>query len=99
MALIKKIELPIGVTVNYHRIVSVNNVINQASIIEVKSYTSKQKRAEEMAYLENTDPNKEDMNVFSDTERIPIQYDENMSVVSAYEYLKTTEKYEGAKNA
>ena len=44
MALIKEIELNNGVKVNYHRIVSVNNITNHVSIIEVASYTSKEKR-------------------------------------------------------
>ena len=47
MALIKEIELSNGVTVNYHRIVSVNNITNHSSVIEVASYTSKAKREEE----------------------------------------------------
>lgn len=94
MALIKAIELPNGVTVNYHRVVSVNNVTNHASIIEVKSYTSKAKREEEKTALLNN----EDMNVFNASDPIEIPYDENFNVVSAYEYLKTTEKYSGAKD-
>lgn len=89
MALIKSIELPNGVTVNYHRVVSVNNITNHASIIEVASYTSKEKREEEQQALANN----EKMNVFIDTKHIPIEYDQNLNVVSAYEYLKTTEKY------
>ena len=47
MALSKNIELNNGITVNYHRVVSVNNITNQASIIEIGSYTSSEKRQEE----------------------------------------------------
>ena len=43
MAILKAIELQNGITVNYHRVVSVNNVTNHASIIEVASYTNKAK--------------------------------------------------------
>lgn len=35
MAIIKSIELENGITVSYHRVVSVNNVTNVSSIIEV----------------------------------------------------------------
>lgn len=98
MALIKSIELDNGVSVNYHRIVSVNNVVNQASIIEVESYTSKQKRLEEIAYLENPDPHKADMNVYNSTERIAIPYNANLTVDMAYEYLKSTEKYSNSED-
>ena len=47
MALNKKIELKNGVIVNYHRIVSINKITNNANIIEIASYTSKEKRDEE----------------------------------------------------
>lgn len=94
MAILKEIELDSGVIVNYHRVVSVNNITNHASIIEVASYTSKAKRKEEQQALANN----EEMNVFIDTKHIPIQYDQYLNVVSAYEYLKSTEKYSGAKD-
>ena len=47
MAIIKSIELENGITVSYHRVVSVNNITNVSSIIEVGSYTNKAKREEE----------------------------------------------------
>ena len=46
MALNKSITLENGVTVNYHRVVSVNSITNKASIIEIASYISKEKREE-----------------------------------------------------
>lgn len=94
MALIKDIELPSGITVNYHRVVSVNNITNHASIIEVASYTSKAKREEEKSALQNN----EKMNVFIDTEYINVEYDEDLNVNSAYEYLKTIDKYSDAED-
>ena len=92
MALIKEIELDNGIKVNYHRVVSVNNVTNHASIIEVGSYTSKSKREEEKNAIENH----EDMNVFVSTEYINVPYNSEMDVSSAYDYIKTLEKYSGA---
>lgn len=91
MALIKEIELENGVKVNYHRIVSVNNVTNHASIIEVCSYTSGEKREQEKEAFEK----KEFANVFTETKFIEKEYEEDLNVVSAYEYLKTLPEFSG----
>ena len=74
--------------------VSVNNITNHASIIEVASYTSKTKRGEEKQALQNN----EGMDVFIETEYMSVPYDPNLNVVSAYEHLKTTEKYSNAED-
>ena len=89
MALSKNIELNNGITVNYHRVVSVNNITNQTSIIEIASYTSKEKRDEEKSALENNQP----MNIFINTEYMNINYNKNLNVDNAYNYLKTLEKF------
>lgn len=94
MALIKEIVLESGVTVNYHRVVSVNNVTNQESIIEVASYTSKSKREEEKSKIVSNQP----MNIFIKTEFLSIPYSENLNVVTAYEYLKNVEKFVGCQD-
>lgn len=52
MALSKRICLGNGVVVNYHRVASVSIVTNVQTVIEVASYTSKGKRAEERAWYE-----------------------------------------------
>lgn len=94
MAILKKIELNSGVTVNYHRVVSVNNITNHASIIEVASYTNKAKRVEEKSALLNG----ENMNVFISSEYINIPYSCDLNVNSAYAYLKSTGKYIGSED-
>lgn len=94
MALIKKIELENGVTTNYHRIVSVNNITNIETIIEVASYTSKEKREEEIEALENND----EMNIFIENKYYNVTYDKDMNVDSAYDYLKTLDEFKDAKN-
>ena len=94
MALIKKTELENGVTTNYHRIVSVNNITNIETIIEVASYTSKEKREEEIEALENND----EMNIFIENKYYNVTYDKDMNVDSAYEYLKTLDEFKDAKN-
>lgn len=94
MALIKSIELENGITVNYHRVASVNNITNISSIIEVASYTSKAKRNEEKEKISSGQP----MDIYIETRHIPVPYNEEFNVVEAYEYLKETEKYEGSKD-
>jgi hypothetical protein len=92
MALQKSIILDSGVTVTYHRVVSVNNITNSASIIEVASYTSAAKRQEEVTKLANHEP----MNIFIETEYISLAYDATLDVTAAYTYLLTLDKYSGA---
>lgn len=91
MALIKSITLPNGIIVAYHRVVSVDNITNQSSIIEVASYTNKTKRLEEKEALKNNIP----MDVFIHTEYLNVPYDKDLNVDSAYAYLKTLEQFEG----
>ena len=92
MALNKEIMLESGVTVNYHRVVSVNNITNHASIIEVASYTSAEKRQEEQTALANN----QSMNVFISTEYLSKEYTQKLDVDAAYAYLKTLDKFSGA---
>ena len=94
MALSKMIVLDNGIPVNYHRIVSVNNITNHASIIAVASYTSTEKRQEEKEALKN----KKSMNVFIYTTYINKEYTPDLDVVSAYAYIKTLDKFYMAKN-
>ena len=92
MALYKEITLGNGITVNYHRVVSVNIITNVQNIIEVASYTSKEKRGEEKTAIETGG----DSNVFIETTYLNADYDQTMSIVSAYDYLKTLPEYEDA---
>lgn len=92
MALQKEITLDNGITVNYHRVVGVNSITNHATIIEIGSYTSGEKREEEKEKLANNEP----MNIFINTEYLNIDYDKDMNVLNAYDYLKTQEKYKDA---
>ena len=94
MALIKEITLNSGITINYHRIVSVNNITNISSIIEVGSYVNRAKRQEEKSKT----PKGEEMDIFISTEYFPLPYDEKIDVVKAYDYLKKTEKFSGSKD-
>lgn len=92
MALKKEIVLENGIPVNYHRVVSVNNITNHASIIEIASYTTAEKRKEEQEALANN----ASMDVFMSTEYINVDYTKSLNVDTAYEYLKTLDKFAGA---
>lgn len=97
MALKKEIEFENGLILNYHRIVSLNKITNQANIIEVASYSNKNKREEEKAYYESND-NNSSMNVYIETTYINKSYNEDETIEDAYSYLKTLEKYKNAEN-
>ncbi len=91
MALIKEIILDSGIITNYHRVASVNNITNHASIIEVASYASKAKREEEKSALQNN----ESMNVFINSDYISLPYNKTLDVDGAYEHLKTLPQFAG----
>lgn len=97
MALQKEVELDNGVILNYHRIVSLNKITNQANIIEIASYANEKKREEEKTYYESND-NNASMNVYIETTYINKSYDEDEKIEDAYSYLKTLEKYKNAEN-
>lgn len=100
MALEKKIQLNNGVEVNYHRIVSINEIINDQTIIEVASYTSEKKREEEKYALNEGKKTGEavEMNVFINTNYINKDYDEKEKIEDCYDYLKTLDDFKDAKD-
>lgn len=93
MALHLKRTLPNGVSVEYHRVVRVDCITNVARVIEVASYTSATKRAEEKAKTAAGEP----MDVYMETrfyEAPPS--DAGMSCAEAYAHLKTLPEFDGA---
>ena len=100
MALSKKIELENGIEVNYHRIVSINEIIGEQTIIEVASYINENKRNEEKTALESGKKSGEatPMNVFIDTNYINKEYSEKDTVENCYDYLKTLDEFKDAKD-
>lgn len=107
MALIKEIVLDNGTILNYHRIVSLNKIVNKSNIIEIASYISKEKRQEEKKYQEVQEKNIENkeltdyekkllnngINVLIETKYISKNYDTKETIIDAYEYLKTLDDY------
>ena len=100
MALSKKIELDNGITVNYHRIVTINKVTNNTTIIEVASYTSEEKRQEEIEALAKGQETGTavPMTIFIDTTFLNKEYNETDTIKDLYDYLKTTEKFKDAED-
>lgn len=95
MGLIKPIELPSGVVTNYHRIVSMNVITNVHNVIEIASYTSQEKRNEEKKAIANGIGH----NVFISTKYISADYNQNMTIQSTYNWLKTLPDFEGSVDA
>ena len=100
MALEKKITLSNGIETNYHRIVSINNIINEQTIIEVASYINEQKRNEEQQALSNGRKSGEavPMDVFINSTNVNKEYNENETIEDCYSYLKTLEEFKGSKD-
>lgn len=92
MALYKDLEQTNGVITKYHRIVSMNIITNIQNVIEVASYTSQEKREEEIQALEQG----LEHNIYINTIYMNAPYDQTMSVESAYEWLKRQEMFKNA---
>lgn len=100
MALKKKIELENGIVTNYHRIVSINKITNNSNVIEVASYTSEEKRQEEIEAIQKGQQIGEavSINIFIDTTFINKEYNEDETIKDFYNYLKTTDKFKDAED-
>ena len=94
MALYKEIEESNGIVTKYHRIASLNIVTNVQNTIEIASYTSEAKRQEEIEAIKN----KTGCNVFRKTTRLCTEYDQDMTIQNAYEWLKTLSQFDGAED-
>jgi len=100
MALIKTIELENGISLNYHRISSINKVTNSTTVIEVASYISKEKREEEKEKIKQGQEFGEaiPMNILIETSYFSKEYDESEKIKELYEYLKTIERFKDAED-
>lgn len=100
MALEKEINSNIGIPLTYHRIVSLNKITNVSNIIEIASYINKEKRQEEEDALKRSLETgvAEQINVYIETINFNKEYDENETIIDAYDYLKTLDKFKDAKD-
>lgn len=83
-----------GISLNYHRIVSLNIITNLTNIIEIASYISSEQREKEKEYYRN--PTEEGMDVYIDTMYLHVPYDPEMTIETAYQFVEKTPYFEGA---
>lgn len=94
MALYKEIRQSNGVVTTYHRIVSMNVITNVQNTIEVASYTSQEKRQEEIDAMKN----KTGCNVYISTTFKNTDYNQDMTIETAYNWLKTLPDFEDSED-
>lgn len=90
MALKKSIRQNDGVTTGYHRILFLQQTVNRQNSIAVFSYVDEEAREAE---VNNTI---EQPYIVSKT--YETDYSEDMTIETAYEYLKTLPEFEGAED-
>lgn len=88
MALYKEIRQEDGVTTKYHRILFIQITTNRQNSIAVLSYVDDDSRSAEQTDI-LTSPYQKSITYETD-------YDENMTIEKAYDYLKTLPEFEGA---
>ena len=97
MALLKTIEGPLGVPLEYHRIVLINVLTNVENTIHVNSYLNKIEREREASFVNGEVTDIENQrSVYSEGAVYSLPYDQFMTIDSAYEYLKTLDEFKDA---
>ena len=97
MALKKTIQKPNGLAFEYHRVAMVKIDTNQQCTILVESYVNEEGRDREKAYAAGEITEGFIMPyVYGDY--LSLDYDENMNVKNAYEWLKQQPEFEGAED-
>ena len=101
MAIKKQIITSNGVPVEYHRVAMVKIDTNQQNTILVLSYLSEDARKIEKDYAAGKYKDVETGAMvfpYTDAQYINTKYISDMSIESAYEYLKTLPMFEGAED-
>lgn len=101
MAIKKQVTADNGIVTEYHRIALMSIDVNQQNTILVHSYLSESGRQIEKDYAAGLYNNLEEGMMkfpYVSAEYIHTEYDPNMTVSAAYEYLKTLPKFEGAED-
>lgn len=99
MAIKKIVTAPNGIVTEYHRIAMVKIDTNQQNTLLIHSYLSEAGRQIEKDYAAGlyNDIEESMMNwPYVDAEYLNCDYDGDMTIAKAYEYLKTLPKFEGA---
>lgn len=97
MALNKKIQKPNGLTLEYHRIAMVKIDTNLQCTMLVYSYLNKDSRVYEKSLIKDG-LSKNDTFPYVEPEYVSFDYDENMNIKNAYEWLKKQPEYEGSED-
>lgn len=88
MALRKEITQEDGIVTNYHRILYIQNAINECTSIAVMSYIGSDTRGRES----------EGMETYRQIKTYTAPYTEDMTPEKAYEHLKTLEDFKNAED-
>lgn len=88
MALKKEIQQENGIITCYHRVLSIDSVINSHTSISVLSYIDEKSRKTEF----------DGKRPYKTAVTYSIEYIQNMTVEMAYEYLKKLEEFAGAED-
>lgn len=89
MALYKEIRQDDGVITTYNRILYLNQTVNSHNSIAIVSYVDEESRLADT--VSENRPYRQAITYEMD-------YDESMTIKSAYEYLKDLPQFEGAKD-
>ena len=101
MAIKKQITLSNGVVTEYHRIAMLKIDTNQQNTILIHSYLSEDGRQIEKDYAAGKYDNVERGLMkfpYVDARYLNRDYDGEMTIVKAYEWLKTLPEFEGAED-
>lgn len=90
MALKKKIKQSNGIETSYHRILYLQVTPNRGCSIVVQSYIDESARESELTG--------EYESVYRNAVTYETEYDENMTIKKAYQYLKKLEKFSDAED-
>ena len=90
MALFKEIKQPDGVITDYHRILFLQATVNQQNSIAVLSYVSSEVRDGEKKNNSNRS--------YMRSKTYETDYDPDMTIEEAYEFLKTLPEFKDAEN-
>ena len=99
MAIKKQITSDNGVVIEYHRIAMVKIDTNQQNTILVYSYISEAERQIEKDYADGKYRDVDEVLIkwpYVDAQYLNCDYDGEMTISKAYEYLKTLPVFEGA---
>lgn len=90
MALKKSILQSDGLTTEYHRILSIDSIINNSTTIVVASYINETAR--------NNELNHEIESPYQKTNKYIFNYIENLTISSAYSLIKTLDNFKNSED-